>query len=287
MTDIPGTSGRDILKGTNRSDNISGFAGNDDLFGRGGRDALFGGIGNDKLDGGDGSDVLNGGGGTDKYFGGSGADYFTLSDPGLNTVDGGSGKDTVYFNFFASGVQLQLSRDGDGHGGGGAAGDTFEHVESIWRSDFNDILRPAKGGTVYGNPGDDLIFDAKGKDSREILDGGDGLDILKGHKGGGGDFFAVHRAEGVDSIYGFTPADHDKLYIDNFEFNFPGEVVRVANAADNHASVAGPQFIYETDSHKLWFDPDGARPIAPVEVALLPDFGGTLSARDFVFFHGF
>jgi len=284
MSNITGGPKRDVLKGTSGPDNINGLDGNDDLFGRGGNDGLFGGLGNDLLDGAAGSDVLNGGGGNDKYFGGAGRDYFTLSDPGKNAVDGGSGVDTVYFNFFQSGVDLILARDGHGKGGGGASGDKFTDVESIWGSDYADNLRPAKGGTAYGNPGDDMLYDAKGKNSREILDGGDGNDTLVGHAGGGGDYFAVHRALGVDTIYGFAPGDGDKLYIDQFEF---GDHVSVTNAANNQATGSGPQFVYETDAHTLWFDYDGAGSGSPVGIARLPDFGGTLLASDFAFFTGF
>jgi hypothetical protein len=66
------------LNGTARADRLVGTPYNDVLYGRGGNDTLLGGKGNDRL------------------FGGTGKDLIRAQDKQRDTIDCGSGRDTVY-----------------------------------------------------------------------------------------------------------------------------------------------------------------------------------------------
>jgi Ca2+-binding RTX toxin-like protein len=81
-----GTAGADHLVGTARADILNGRAGNDTLNGGAGNDTLNGGPGNDKLTGGPGKDKLNGGDGNDTIY---------ARDGSKDTVDCGTGIDSV------------------------------------------------------------------------------------------------------------------------------------------------------------------------------------------------
>ena len=74
-TELPGTSGNDIINGTDLDEHITGLAGNDIIHGNGGNDVIEGGTGNDTISGGTGTDTLSGG---------TGADIFVDSAANLN-----------------------------------------------------------------------------------------------------------------------------------------------------------------------------------------------------------
>ncbi|MDB5515031.1 MAG: cya 2, partial [Tardiphaga sp.] len=118
-TDITGTPGNDVIYGGAAGETIHGGDGNDDLFGGGGNDVLYGDAGRN---------LLWGNRGNDTFFGGSGTDAFA----------GGAGIDTVRYDSSPSGVHVNLAQ-GIGSGGD-AAGDTFNSVENLTGSRFNDIL---------------------------------------------------------------------------------------------------------------------------------------------------
>jgi len=83
---LPGGPGRDSLFGRGGDDVLKGLAGNDRLDGGAGDDRLFGGPGDDRITGGPGRDAI---------FGGSGRDTIDAADGVRETIDCGSGKDTV------------------------------------------------------------------------------------------------------------------------------------------------------------------------------------------------
>jgi len=93
--DDTGTAKADTLDGTAKNDTLSGGGGNDTLMGGAGNDKLSGGTGNDTLDGGTGNDILNGGTGNDTLNGGPGNDIIT-GGPGEDHIFGGPGDDTIY-----------------------------------------------------------------------------------------------------------------------------------------------------------------------------------------------
>jgi Ca2+-binding RTX toxin-like protein len=126
-----GLGGDDQVDALGGDDNAYGDTGNDTIYGgegwdtldgghpdspEPGNDRLFGGVGQDSLYGDDGNDFLHGGAATDAFFdeggkdqikGGSGSDRietgliwrqgFATPDGVVDTVDCGSGTDTVYF----------------------------------------------------------------------------------------------------------------------------------------------------------------------------------------------
>lgn len=100
MATINGTAGDDILTGTAAADVISGLAGNDILHG------------------GDGNDVLYGGPGADQLF-------------------GDNGTDTASYTTATAAITINMAT---GVHGGDAAGDTFDSIESIQGSTFNDTF---------------------------------------------------------------------------------------------------------------------------------------------------
>jgi uncharacterized repeat protein (TIGR01451 family) len=97
ITVVPqhGTKGADRLRGTAGRDTFSGGAGNDILRGLAGNDVLRGGAGADKLYGGTGNDLLVGGGGRDSFSAGPGKDRVNSADGIKETVNCGTGADTV------------------------------------------------------------------------------------------------------------------------------------------------------------------------------------------------
>lgn len=90
-----GGNGNDRASGGSGRDRMSGGAGNDALNGLSGNDTLSGGTGNDSLNGSTGNDKINGGSGKNKYAGGSGNDTITAANGRVETVDCGTGRDSV------------------------------------------------------------------------------------------------------------------------------------------------------------------------------------------------
>jgi hypothetical protein len=111
---LTGGSGDDLLDGGPGADDLLGGEGIDSLAGGAGGDRLWGGGARDSIRGGDGADVLRGQGGNDRLYGGAGPDRllggggadvvtevpaaYTASDPldtGRNHVAGGAGRDVI------------------------------------------------------------------------------------------------------------------------------------------------------------------------------------------------
>jgi Ca2+-binding RTX toxin-like protein len=153
MAVIDGTADADSLTGTAAADTINGLAGDD---------TLAGGAGDDTLEGGAGSDSFIGGSG-----GGTGATY------GADALNGGDGIDTVYYSdeeAFAA-VTVNLAT---GVGGGQAQGDTYNSIENVTGTGFDD--------TLIGDVAANLLIGGVGNDT---LQGGAGDDTLAGGSGAG------------------------------------------------------------------------------------------------------
>ncbi len=126
----------------------------------GGEDHLVGGEGNDELHGGLGRDWLEGGLDADKLVGGEGAD-------------------TAVYNNADAAVTVNLAKDKGTKGE--AKGDTYESIENVHGSDFNDVIRGDAGtNRLVGRDGDDRLIGGAGRD---ILLGGRGGDDLNGGSG--------------------------------------------------------------------------------------------------------
>ncbi len=169
---------------------LEGLGGNDRLEGNNGNDILLGGVGNDDLRGQGDNDQLFGGNGDDLLSGGLGAD----------SIDGGGGTDTLSYQQAASGVEVRLwSRVGVG---GEADGDTYNDVEHVLGSQFDDYLqgRFGFGETLEGLDGNDLLTGDNGND---ILLGGFGDDDLRGQ----GDDDQLFGNNGDDLLNGGTGID--------------------------------------------------------------------------------
>ncbi|MDB2439869.1 M10 family metallopeptidase C-terminal domain-containing protein, partial [Hellea sp.] len=174
---LNGAGGNDLLVGGFGADTISGGDDNDTLLGSQGEDILNGDAGNDNLRGGADNDTLNGGDGNDTLNGGSGAD----------ALDGGAGLDRAIYTSATAGVEADLA---DGGRAGDANGDTYNNVENLYGSFFDDILiGDSNNNLLVGLAGDDVL-DGQGGNDRLIgsagddtLVGGLGNDILIGQDG--------------------------------------------------------------------------------------------------------
>jgi len=90
-----GTDGPDNITGTFSTDYIEGLAGNDKIDGGYGDDTIWGGKGIDTIYGGYNSDTIYGGGGQDTILGENDADTIYAVDGEVDTINCGSGTDTV------------------------------------------------------------------------------------------------------------------------------------------------------------------------------------------------
>lgn len=152
-----------IIYGDGGNNVLNGTPSADEIFGYGGNDTLLGRSGADTLHGGSGDDVLDGGGGRD-------------------VMDGGSGDDTVtYANFARVWVNL-------------ATGVVNFYGEPLPSEQLISIE-----GAIGGAGNDTLI----GSNSRNVLHGGAGSDLLDG--GIGAD--ALFGDDGRDGLYGGYGSD--------------------------------------------------------------------------------
>jgi predicted extracellular nuclease len=119
--------------------------------------------GNDTVNAGASNDTIDGGAGNDNLTGGTGSDSLT----------GGTGWDNAIYDTEASGIDARLYNAALNTGA--AAGDTYNGIEGVIGTNFND--------TIYG---DAFANELRGLDGDDYLDGtGDNGDSLTG--GGGND----------------------------------------------------------------------------------------------------
>ncbi|AOF90322.1 calcium-binding protein [Sinorhizobium sp. RAC02] len=158
---VLGTAFNDTITGNQSIDtDLVGFDGNDILNGLDGNDSLFG----DSYAGisANGSDTLNGGNGNDSLDGGALGDI----------LNGGAGTDTAVYGGSSAAVSVNLITGVAS--GGEAQGDTFNSIENLTGSSFNDTLTGSSGVNVLnGGNGDDALEGGAGADT---LNGGAGID---------------------------------------------------------------------------------------------------------------
>lgn len=189
----------DDLRGDTAANSILGANGKDFLRGRGGDDSLFGGEGNDVIWGGAGVDRINGGGGRDR------AQYSEATSGVL--------------------VDLALSILNAGE----ASGDTYESIEDIFGSSYNDRLR--------GDAGNNMIWGGAGKD---FLQGREGNDALYG--GTGADTFFFAKNWGSDKVMDF------EVGVD--EINFVGFGIMNVSA-ESYFEQVGLNLMFEFGMSRL------------------------------------
>lgn len=126
----------------------------------------------------------------------------------------------------------------------------------------DDVLTGGAGADMLsGGPGDDLL---RGGDGADTLVAGAGNDTLVGGADTWTDTFVLTAlVEGVARVRNFDP------FMD---------VLRIAFAASDTAFLAhrtpkarddGQWLLYDTDNGRLFFDPDGEDPGAPILIAML------------------
>ncbi len=161
VSDPTKLSGNDTITGGDGDDTINGYAGNDILNGGAGADTLNGGAGADTLDGGSGADTLTGGDGNDLYIVDNAGDVVIelslLAAGGIDTVQ--------------SSVSYDATSTSNGANGAG--------IENITLTGTNQI-------NATGNALNNTII---GSIARNIIDGGAGVDTLRG--GDGNDVYNV------------------------------------------------------------------------------------------------
>ncbi len=272
-------------------ENLIGSAtGDDTLIGDGNTNVITGSGGNDNLHGRDGDDTLLGSSGDDTLVGGAGA----------NKLDGGENSDFASY-YFDGAVEIAL--DGSFANAGEALDDTLTSIENLSGSNTgNDKLAgTAEGNSLFGNGGDDEIFGMGGADllkggrGKDTVSGGFGSDIVRGDGGvdillgkSGNDVLV--GGTGKDSLNGGMGADQyryearqdlgdtissfgstdtfafKKSEFKNLKKGFLGSE-HLIRRNDNQAVEKDDYFIFEKDTDKLWFDPDGSGSKKPVLVA--------------------
>jgi hypothetical protein len=242
-------------------------------------DMRGGGTGPDLLRGGTGHDSLDGAAGDDSLFGGSGDDLLT-GGAGRDLLDGGAGVDWARFAGAAA-VTVDLRSAAAQATGQGP--DRILRVENIVSGSGGDRLTGTAGGNaLWAGAGDDTLIGGAGNDS---LRGGAGADLLSG--GPGADAFVFRTAPGtsnVDRIRDFSVTD-DTIRLDDAVFAAlaPGALAAAAFERNltGTAVTAAARILYETDTGRLFYDPDGSggQPRVPF-ATLAPALA--LTAADFV-----
>jgi serralysin len=152
---------------------IIGSRFNDSLTGDAGSNTIFGGAGDDSLGGLAGDDVLHGESGNDQLYGSDGNDTL-IGGLGADFLNGGIGTDTASYLDAASAVKADLTTPANNTGE--AAGDTYDNIENILGSSFNDELTGNYlANAISGGGGNDIVEGGAGND---ILTGGQGSDTF-------------------------------------------------------------------------------------------------------------
>jgi Ca2+-binding RTX toxin-like protein len=205
IENLIGSNFNDSLKGDAGDNRLDGGSGDDLLDGGAGADQLLGGAGNDtatyagaaagvkaslvnastnagdaagdsyvsieNLTGSAFDDVLEGDAGANKLVGGAGDDVL-IGGAGADQLIGGAGSDTASYAGALSGLTVSLAdptlNTGD------AAGDSFDAIENLTGSGFDDVLIGTAGANrLDGGAGNDLLVGGAGAD---VLIGGAGID---------------------------------------------------------------------------------------------------------------
>lgn len=279
---ILGQDGQDTIDAGRAGDLVYGGDGNDSIRGDAGRDRLYGGDGDDELDGGSGDDHLNAGdgddeivagGGSDNVIAGKGDDTIRAADGDRDTINCGSGKDTVYVENTAptrdrlrsceTVIPIAPEPSND------APPTTTTRIgtdgaDTIFGGDGPDTMLGRDGpDELFGNGGDDYVDGEYGND---VLRGGPGNDELHGR----GDDDLVLGNEGDDIVYGERGDDvlnggpgNDRLYGGFDEDVIAGDegddrinVVglgrdRVSCGPGNDTVYAGPEDTVDSDCERV------------------------------------
>jgi Ca2+-binding RTX toxin-like protein len=223
IENLTGSDFVDRLTGTGAANSIIAGGGNDLVFGLAGNDGLYGQDGNDTLTGGTGGDYLSGGAGSDRasYASATKAVIASLANPAINSGD--------------------------------AAGDTFNSIENLTGSTFNDYLSGSSAANaINGGAGNDVI---RGYAGNDMLTGGAGIDTFVYNT-------TLNASTNVDTITDYSAAA-DTIQIDNAVFTAltaTGVLAAAAFRANTTglAQDSSDRIIYETDTGELYYDANGS-----------------------------
>ncbi|MBW8882667.1 MAG: hypothetical protein JF615_14960, partial [Asticcacaulis sp.] len=132
---INGTSGANLINGNDGNDVITGGAGGDTLNGGLGNDTINAGAnsdGADMVDGGDGDDVITSSG-SGTVTGGNGDDYVYACLGAAESLDGGTGTDTLNTTLFTGDYSVDLSTGVTNY-----SPESFINFENLVGGDGND-----------------------------------------------------------------------------------------------------------------------------------------------------
>ena len=206
-----GGSGNDTITGNAASNFLYGGAGDDRLFGNDGNDRIRGDEGNDFLSGGGDDDLVSGGTGNDKLYGSVGNDIL-IGGAGADVLSGGPGRDRAQYSNASAGVAVDLQLLSNNIGD--AAGDSYNSVEDLFGSQFNDrLIGDQEDNILWGDGGDDVLYgrlgndDLRGGKGSDRVFGGVGDDLIRGgsendYLSGGGDSDLIRGQSGDDELYG-------------------------------------------------------------------------------------
>lgn len=266
---ITGGAADEQFRGLKGRDTIDGGAGYDGV--RYDRDADFGGMRGVEVnlstgvarDGWGNRDVLSniesvrGTAFADRIIGNS-ADNWLAGGDGIDSIDGGRGRDTANFwnDRVTQGAVVNLSAatqqvQNDGFGNR----ETLERIEDLAGTFLGDILTGSAGGNrLMGEEGNDTL---SGGDGNDTLVGGQGRDRLTG--GRGADDFVFDRSDDGDP-WGDVITDFrsgtDKLVFAAEDFAGMDATVRLAQGTAATTSGAS-WFIFEASRGRLFWDADG------------------------------
>lgn len=281
----------DTLIGNNLVNTISGSSGGDTLSGLGGNDTLDGKTGSDWVDYSyassvsvnltDGTGVVSGSDSDtlisiENVIGSSGADVLTGAQGSVNTLlgkdgndlfygyldgdtlDGGSGIDTVDYGNISSKVNITL---------GGTNNDKLVDIENIYASSNKDTLVGSSdvnildgrgdNDTLSGLAGDDTLL---GGDGNDTLIGGSGADVLSG---GNGQDMADYSASNAITVNLTTNSVSDGLggtdtlsSIEIIKGSLFQDVMTGSNASDTFIGMDGNDTFYATGGNDIYYGAD-------------------------------
>ncbi|MEM6624730.1 MAG: hypothetical protein AAF674_21135 [Pseudomonadota bacterium] len=180
-------------------------------------DKIFGDVNGNALSGGDGADMIYGRHGRDTLFGGDGDDLLH-GGVGADHLVGGAGTDRAQYNHAVWSLTVNMGNPQENSGE--AVGDTYDSVENLYGSNFND--------TLSGDSGDKGIWGGLGRDLFIFTDGW-GHDTLH-------DFDVLGQIELID-LSGVTEIT------DNFDLSVNHLTIvgedSVVHAGDNSITLKG------------------------------------------------